>query len=88
MSERNIITRTTQKTILPEGEDIFSQLAFTAAIQDEGSGEFVVLRSANNDACIVIDPDEWPAIRDAINGLVASIEEHERRRDGSKEEEK
>ena len=66
-------TRTTQLTIAPEGEPIFSERAFTVTIDDEAGGEFVLVRS-NMEALpagtISIDPSEWPALREAIDRLI------------------
>lgn len=63
--------RVTQLTVVPEGKAIFDELATQVEIQDEGAGEFVVVKqtsSANGE--IRIDPAEWPIVRDAINRMV------------------
>ena len=65
--------RTTQLTIAPEGEPIFSERAFTVTIDDEAGGEFVLVRSNVEvlpTGTISIDPSEWPALREAIDRLI------------------
>ena len=66
-------TRVTRLNVLPEGEPIFSEQAFTVEIEDEAGGEFIVVRS-NDRACldgnIRLNPEEWPALREAIDRMV------------------
>lgn len=84
MSQQKTITRVTKRTVLPEGADLFSERAFVVSIQDEGGGEFVELLVPGNADAVQIDPEEWPAIRDAINASMASIEEYERRKESGR----
>lgn len=65
-------TRTTQITIVPNGEPLYSEMAFRVSIEDE-AGEYVTVRSNLGNlpnGTIAIDPAEWPALRDAIDRMV------------------
>lgn len=70
--------RTTKLTITPNGDPIFSERGFTVEIDDEAAGEFIVVRE--NDAPITggirIEPEQWEEIRQAIETLLADIQEH------------
>lgn len=68
--------RTTQLTVAPEGEPIFSERAYTVTIDDQAAGEYVVVHSMDDDAGkITIDPAAWPALRDAIEAMVKECRE-------------
>jgi hypothetical protein len=63
--------RVTQITIVPEGEPIFCDLGYTVKIDDEAAGEFVVIEDHSDDeGRIAINPQDWPALRRAINKMV------------------
>ncbi len=67
-------TRITRMTVLPKGEPLFSEKATHIQIEDEAAGEFISIEQHNDGSTlgkIVIDPDEWPAIRDAVERLLA-----------------
>lgn len=72
MTETRCTARITQLTVLPEGESIFSEMATTITIADEGSGEFVVVdqHGRTDIGKITIDPREWPALRKAVDRMV------------------
>lgn len=64
------IIRTTQIMVHPEKDaSIFSEMATRISIDDEGGREFVKAEQTNTGA-ILINPDEWPAIREAIDRMV------------------
>ena len=64
--------RVTQLTVLPKGEPTFSEMATTVTLDSEGAGEFVVLEQTAPDmGKVAIDPSEWPALRDAIDRMIA-----------------
>lgn len=66
-------TRVTQLVVVPEGEPLFSEMATTIEITDEaGGGEFVLVSQVGrvDVGKITINPEEWPALRAAINRLV------------------
>jgi hypothetical protein len=67
-------TRTTQISIMPLGEPIFSELCTRITIEDEGAGEFISVRqlkSRGQDQQIDIDPEEWPVLMAAIERIVS-----------------
>lgn len=65
------ITRTTQLTVLPKDQEVFSELATHISIDDESAGEFVrVKQDGRTDNSIAINPDEWPTLRDAIDRMI------------------
>lgn len=66
-----MIARITQLTVLPEGEPLFSDIAHTVTIDDEGAGEYVVVKSLSEHyGKIAIDVKEWPALKDAIDRMI------------------
>ena len=68
-------TVVTQLTVLPEGEPIYSARATVIEVEDDAAGPFVVIQQHDNAAepgKVRIDPDEWPAIRDAVGRMMAS----------------
>lgn len=71
--------RTLVIAVKPTTEPIFSDRCTRIEIADEAAGEFVtVSQLANDNRPIRIDPDEWPAIRDAIEHMIDEIKRHER----------
>ena len=73
MSEINYETRITQVVVVPEGEPTSSELATTIQIEDEAEGiEFLSIRqNLKPEAYVRIYPPEWPAIRNAIEDMMA-----------------
>jgi hypothetical protein len=73
MIEINYETRITQVVVVPEGEATFSELATIIQIEDEADGiEFLSLRqNLKPEAYVRIYPPEWPAIRNAIEDMMA-----------------
>jgi len=67
--------RTTQITLTPKGAAIFSEYAVHIRIVDEAAGEFVEV--AQEEGKIRIDREEWPHLRDAIEGMVAHCKDQE-----------
>jgi hypothetical protein len=65
-------TRTTQLTIAPKGDAIYSEMATTIEIVDDAGGEYVIVDQSGRDGGgkVAINPEEWPAIRAAINRMV------------------
>ena len=71
--------RTLAIAVMPKTEPIFSDLCTHIEIADEAAGEFVTVYQHSRDYTpIRIDPDEWPAIRDAIEHMIDEIKRHER----------
>jgi hypothetical protein len=73
MSDINYETRITQVVVVPEGEPSFSELATIIQIEDEAEGiEFLSLRqNLKPESYVRIYPPEWPAIRAAIDDMMA-----------------
>lgn len=74
----NYVARIKTLVVLPEGDPLFSERCTEITIDDESGGEFVLLRQTGairegNE--IAINPEEWPKLRDAIDGMVASCKE-------------
>lgn len=69
-------TRTTRLTVAPKGAAIFAPRATHIEIDDEGGGEYVVIRQTGNDDkeyLLRVDADEWEPLCSAVNRLLADI---------------
>jgi len=67
--------RITQITIMPKGESILSELATEISIDDEGSGEFIVVKQPLRDESgIQIDLEEWKIIKSTIDKMITDIQ--------------
>jgi len=67
-------TRTTQIMVHPaENDTILSEMATRVSIDDEGGGEYVKAAQLNTGS-ILINPDEWPELRAAIDRMIAECE--------------
>ena len=75
-----IITITTRLCVVPSGKSIDDEAATTVGLDDEGGGLFVVIRQEENldENEIRINPEEWPAIRAAVNRMVRECAKGER----------
>lgn len=63
--------RITRVTIVNEGEPLFSQYGYTIEIEDEAAGEYIQVTDHHDDCNkITFNPEDWPAIRSAINKMV------------------
>ena len=58
--------------LFPKGEPLFSEHGITVAIEDEGAGEYVVVKSQaiDREEGVCINPDEWPTLRSVIDYMV------------------
>lgn len=65
-------TRTTRIHLTPD--TIYSERAYSIEIDDEGGGEFIVIRgfSPEHDS-LAIDVDVWSALRDAVDLMVKNV---------------
>lgn len=61
-------TKITSVTVLPEGEPLYSETATQITMTDESGGAF--LEVVQHVGKVLISPEEWPAIRDAIDSLI------------------
>lgn len=66
-------TRVTRLHVMPEGEPLFSEQAFTVEIEDEAGGEFVVVSDCEGK--IRLNAEEWPELRRAIGRMVKECRE-------------
>jgi hypothetical protein len=71
----NLQTRVTRIHLTPD--TTFNDSAFSVEIDDEGGGEFIVVRSLSCEPgaphALAIDPCEWPALRDAIDLMMKNV---------------
>jgi hypothetical protein len=70
---RDYEIRTTKLVVAPRGDQVYSEMATSVEIKDEAAGEFVMVsQSGRTDiGQLAIDIDEWPALRDAIDRMIA-----------------
>ena len=71
--------RVTAVTVCKKGEPIFSDYATRVEIVDEAAGEFVEVSQDGREGGgkIAIASNEWPALRDAIDELIAACRDQE-----------
>ena len=64
--------RTVALLVVPKDQPMFSEYATEIKITDEAAGEFVELSQTGrtNLGKVCISPEEWPALRDAIDQMV------------------
>lgn len=66
--------RITKMSITPEDCALFEYAATHVAIDDQAGGEYVTITQCVEDEhganVICINPNEWPAIRAAVNKLI------------------
>lgn len=71
--------RITKMSILPDYCSIFEYKATHVAIDDQGAGEYVTVTQCadddHGDHVVNINPEEWPAIRLAVNKLIKECKE-------------
>ena len=73
-------TITTQRRVIPAGKTIDDEGVTIIGMDDEGGGLFVTIRQEGNLDTneVKIDPEEWPAIRAAVNRMVRECAKGER----------
>jgi len=66
-------TRATSWAVLPKGETLFSEMATVITIDDEAGGEFVTVEQVamTESRKVAFNPEEWPAIRAAIDHAIS-----------------
>lgn len=69
--------RVTQITATPTDMPIFAEEATTITIEDAAAGEYVIVEQGNGAAAgkIAISPEDWPALRSAINRMIKECRE-------------
>ena len=70
--------RVTRLSVLPPKEPLFSEQCTHISIFDEGAGEYLVIEQQSGSAdvkeqTIMVTPEEWPALRQAVERLLAEI---------------
>lgn len=75
------IIRTTRISVLPRGEPLFGECCTNVSIQDEASGEYLEIeqQSRKTDVkyqTIIIEPEEWQGIKEAVEFMLAEIRTH------------
>jgi hypothetical protein len=59
----------------PAGEPTFSEMQKSISIEDEAGGEYIKVEGNHDDpthavGSVLIDPDEWPSLKAAIDNAV------------------
>ena len=68
--------RATQWHVAKQGDDLYAENSYSIRINDEGGGEFVTILSCveqgmgRGDGIISLEPEEWPALKAAIDHAV------------------
>ena len=66
--------------VVPEGSPLYSDMATRIEIVDESGGEYVEVSQSKDSADlgkVSIDPDEWPALREAIDRMIKECREEQ-----------
>ena len=65
--------------VKPEGEPLYSEQATTVRIDDEAAGPFVIVEQHGRVDLgkIMIEPNEWPTLRKAIDQMMKLCEGEE-----------
>ena len=73
---RTFKTRVTRLTVVPDWEPIFSEMATHIEIFDEAGGEYIRITQFrdNNSEGVEIEPEEWAAIKNAVETLIATLQ--------------
>lgn len=74
--------RVTRLAVGPEKKALFDYEVMTVEIDDEAAGEYVVVSqctdsTANYNERIAFNPEEWPALRMAIDFMVSQCRNYE-----------
>lgn len=66
------ITRVAALAVMRPTDSIYSDTVTTVGLDDEGAGEYVVVKQPATDGeqCIRIDTAEWPTLREAIDAMI------------------
>lgn len=69
--------RTTAMTVAPVGQATYSEMATEIEICDEAAGEFVIVSQHGriDIGKIMINPEEWPSLRSAIDRMIKACRE-------------
>lgn len=66
--------RITSKTVIPKGGHLFDEFATKIQVENEGCGDFLSLNQSTEErSTIKIDKNEWPVIREVIDGMMKEL---------------
>lgn len=77
----NYAIRVTRIQVVPVPDPLYSERATNVSITDEAAGEFVEIDQQSAHAeiqKIAISPDEWPAVKFAIDWMIGQCRKGER----------
>jgi len=74
--------RITRLAVLPDGEPLYSMRCTEVSLVGEAAGEFIEIKQASENSdveslTIGVMPEEWPALKEAVERLLAEIKAHE-----------
>jgi len=76
------VSRIVAMTVVPQGEELFSECATRIEIVDEAAGEFIKVTQEDGHTdlgkSLAFNPEEWPTIREAIETMIFEIKKHEK----------
>lgn len=64
----NYVMATERAVVMPVGASLNDEAVIRVGLEDEGAGVFVVVE--RDDQKFKFDPDEWPALREAIERML------------------
>lgn len=66
-------TRTIAINVCPKGQPLFSEMTTEVRIVDQATGEYVEVEQTGSTGLgkIAINSEEWPALRSAIDQMIA-----------------
>lgn len=72
-------TRYTEVAVLPKGAKLFDEACTRILIRDDSGGEFIEIYQCRNDGDkgILVAPDEWPIIKNAIDSMIGNLQNHD-----------
>jgi hypothetical protein len=78
MNDENYIIRVTRLTVVPETEPLHSDRATRIEICDEAAGEYLAVEQQSGSTSvreqrILIEPEEWPTLKAAIDQLMQEV---------------
>lgn len=78
MSEIRYRMLCTTLTILPEGGSLLDDVSTAVSMTDAGGGAYVTVTQVRDAThTLLIDPQEWPHIRDAVDRMLGWVEDLE-----------
>lgn len=82
--------RITRVTVVPEGEELFSECATSIEIRDEAGGEYIKITQCNEhegQTIAISDSDEWEAIKMAADKMFCEIKVNDKIKEQREKEE-